>query len=88
MFLNYRFVPRQLFCVFIIIVRALSVLLVTFSFFSVSLQLICRLIYYMFIKHVSSPLLTVFYCFIGLHFVEWDSVFNCKLIYNETDLNA
>ena len=42
----------------------------------------------MFIKQVSSPILTVFYCFIGLCFVEWVSVFNCKLINNETDLNA
>ncbi len=60
MFLNIRFVPRQLCCLFVIIVRALSVFSVAFSCFSVFFKLICRLSFYTFIEHVCAPKHTFF----------------------------
>ncbi len=88
MFSHFRFVPRKLCTLFIIIVRALSVFSVAFSCFSASFELNCRLSYYTFIKLVRSPKLNVFYSFIGLCFVKMVSAFICKRINNETDMNA
>ena len=87
-FSNFRFVFRQIYSLFIIIVRALSVFSFAFSCFSVYYKLICCLWCYMFIEHVCSPIHTVFYCFIGLCIVKRVSAFNCKLINNETDWNS
>ena len=88
LFSKFNFVLKQLYCLFIIIVHALSVFLVIFSCFSFFFQPICRLSYYSFIEHVCSPKTTSFYCFFGLCFVKWVSALNCKLINNETDRNA
>ena len=88
MFLNFRFVSKQLYCLFIINLLALSVFSVAFRCFSVCFKQICCLCFYMIIEHVCSPVHTVFYCFIGLCFVKRVSAFNCKLINNETDWNA
>ncbi len=68
MFSNFRFDPRQLYFLFINNVRALSVFSVAFNCFSAFFSLFCRLSYYIFIEHVYSPKLTVFYCFIGVIF--------------------
>ena len=88
MFSNFCFIPRQLYTLFIIVVRALIVFSVAFSCFSVFFYLICRLSFYTFIEHVCSPKHTVFYCLIGLCFVKRVSAFNYKLINNETDRKA
>ena len=88
MFSNFLFVSRQLYCLFIIIVCALSVFSVAFSCYSVYFNLLCRISFYTFIKHVCSFKPTVFYCFMDICFAKWDSAFNCQLINNETDWNA
>ena len=80
MFLNFRFVPKQLYCLFLIIVQSSSMFLVSFSCFSVFFLLICRSSFYTFIEHVFSPRHTVFYCLFCLYFVKWVSGFNCKVI--------
>ena len=85
LFLNFCFVPRQLYCAFIIIVHALSVFSVAFGCLSVFFKVICHLCFYTFIEHVCSRKHTGFYCFVGLCFVERDSALNLKLIDEETD---
>ena len=82
MFSNFLFISKQLYSLFIINVRALSVFSVAVCCFSVSFKLICRLRYYIFIEHVYSPKLTVFYCFIGVCFVKWVPAVKFKLIDN------
>ena len=64
MFSNFRFVPRQLNCLFTIILRASSVFLNAFSCISVTWKLICLLRYYSFIEHVCSPKFTLFTAFL------------------------
>ena len=88
MFLDYRFVSKQLYCLFIINLLVLSVFSVAFSCFSVFFKHICCLSFYTIIEHVCSPLHTVFYRIIGLCFVKRVCAFNSKLINNETDWNA
>ena len=88
MFLNFRFVSKQVYCLYIINLLALSVFSVAFSCFSVFFELICCLSFCMIIEHVCSPVHTVFYCIIGLCFVKTGFCFNCKLIKNQTDWNA
>ena len=77
LFLNFCFVPRQLYSLLIIIVCSLSVFSDAFCCFSVSFSLICRLSYNMFIKNICLPKVTVFYCLIDLCFVKWVSALNC-----------
>ncbi len=77
MFSHFRFVPRQLYLLFVIIVSVFSVISVALSCSSVCFQPICQLTDSKFIKHVSSPNLTFSYSFNRLCFVKWVSVFNC-----------
>ena len=70
-FSNFCFRSRQLFCLLIIIVCALSVFSVAFSCFSVYFQFICRIRYYTFFEHVCSFKLTVFHCFMDICFAKW-----------------
>ena len=60
MFSHFCFIPKLLYSLFAIIVRALSEFSVVFSCFSVSFQLISHLSYYTIIEHVCSPKLTFF----------------------------
>ena len=88
MFSNIGFIPNKLYSLFLINEHALSAFSIASTCFSVSLYLICRLRYYIFIENVYSPKLTVFYCFIGVCFIKWVVAVKCKLISNETDGNA
>ena len=88
MFSNFCFIRRQLYSLFIIIVRALRAFSFAFSCFSFFFYLMFRLSYYTFVENVCSPKHTVFYCFIGLCFLKRVSDFNYKLIYNEINRNA
>ena len=77
---NFCFVSRQLYSLFMIIARTLSLFSVAFNCFSVSFQLICRISYKTFIEHVCSLKLTVFHGFIDICFVKHVSAFNWMLI--------
>ena len=55
MFLNFRFIPRQLYFLFIVILHAFSEFSVAFKCFSGFFLLICRSSYNTFIEHDCSP---------------------------------
>ena len=68
LFSLFSFVPRQLNSLFLLLFRALSLILVAKRDSSVCYSLYCQICAYTFVDHVSSPKLTVFYSFNRLCF--------------------
>ncbi len=63
LFSLFSFVPRQLNSLFILLFRALSLILVAKRDSSVCYSLYCQICAYRFVDHVSSPKLTISYSF-------------------------